>query len=418
MEINNNQLLRFTTAGSVDDGKSTLIGRLLYDSKSIFEDQIASIERTSRKRGMETIDLALFTDGLRDEREQGITIDVAYRYFTTPKRKFIIADTPGHIQYTRNMVTGASTANVAIVLIDARKGVIEQTKRHSYIASLLQISHIIVCVNKMDLVEYSESVFDEIVEQYEEMSSKMMIKDVRYIPISALNGDNVVNRSENMPWYQNAPLLHTLETIHITSDNNMVDARFPVQTVIRPQGNDLHDFRGYAGTVAGGIFRVGDEVKVLPSGFASKIKSINVYDKFEEMAFEGMSVVLTLADDIDVGRGDMIVKSNNLPEITQDLSAMICWFNENPARDRAKYTLKHTSNEPKAMIKEIEYKVNIDTIKRMAEDKQINMNDICKVKIRTTAPIMMDDYARNRKTGSFILIDEATNETVAAGMLF
>lgn len=418
MEINNNQLLRFTTAGSVDDGKSTLIGRLLYDSKSIFEDQIASIERTSRKRGMETIDLALFTDGLRDEREQGITIDVAYRYFTTPKRKFIIADTPGHIQYTRNMVTGASTANVAIVLIDARKGVIEQTKRHSYIASLLQISHIIVCVNKMDLVEYSESVFDEIVEQYEEMSSKMMIKDVRYIPISALNGDNVVNRSQNMPWYQNAPLLHTLETIHITSDNNMVDARFPVQTVIRPQGIDLHDFRGYAGTVAGGIFRVGDEVKVLPSGFASKIKSINVYDKFEEMAFEGMSVVLTLADDIDVGRGDMIVKSNNLPEITQDLSAMICWFNENPARDRAKYTLKHTSNEPKAMIKEIEYKVNIDTIKRMAEDKQINMNDICKVKIRTTAPIMMDDYARNRKTGSFILIDEATNETVAAGMLF
>ncbi|MDZ7614682.1 MAG: GTP-binding protein [Flavobacteriaceae bacterium] len=418
MEITNNQLLRFTTAGSVDDGKSTLIGRLLYDSKSIFEDQIAAIEKTSKKRGMETIDLALFTDGLRDEREQGITIDVAYRYFTTPKRKFIIADTPGHIQYTRNMVTGASTANVAIVLIDARKGVIEQTKRHSYIASLLQISHIIVCVNKMDLVEYSESVFDEIVEQYEEMSSKMMIKDVRYIPISALNGDNVVNRSENMPWYQNAPLLHTLETIHITSDNNMVDARFPVQTVIRPQGNELHDFRGYAGTVAGGIFRVGDEVKILPSGFASTIKSINVYDRFEEMAFEGMSVVITLTDDIDIGRGDMIVKSNNLPEITQDLSAMICWFNENPARDRAKYTLKHTSNEPKAMIKEIEYKVNIDTIKRIAEDKQINMNDICKVKIRTTAPVMMDDYSRNRKTGSFILIDEATNETVAAGMLF
>jgi sulfate adenylyltransferase subunit 1 len=418
MEINNNQLLRFTTAGSVDDGKSTLIGRLLYDSKSIFEDQIAAIEKTSKKRGMETIDLALFTDGLRDEREQGITIDVAYRYFTTPKRKFIIADTPGHIQYTRNMVTGASTANVAIVLIDARKGVIEQTKRHSYIASLLQISHIIVCVNKMDLVEYSESVFDDIVEQYEEMSSKMMIKDVRYIPISALNGDNVVNRSENMPWYQNAPLLHTLETIHITSDNNMVDARFPVQTVIRPQGDDFRDFRGYAGTVAGGIFRVGDEVKILPSGFASTIKSINVYDRFEEMAFEGMSPVITLTDDIDVSRGDMIVKSNNLPEITQDLSAMICWFNENPARDRAKYTLKHTSNEPKAMIKEIEYKVNIDTVKRIAEDKQINMNDICKVKIRTTAPIMMDDYSRNRKTGSFILIDEATNETVAAGMLF
>ena len=418
MEITNNQLLRFTTAGSVDDGKSTLIGRLLYDSKSIFEDQIASIESTSKKRGMETIDMALFTDGLRDEREQGITIDVAYRYFTTPKRKFIIADTPGHIQYTRNMVTGASTANVALVLIDARKGVIEQTKRHSFIASLLQISHVIVCVNKMDLVDYSEDVFNDIVTQYEEMSSKMMIKDVRYIPISALNGDNVVNRSAHMPWYQNAPLLHTLETIHITGDNNMIDARFPVQTVIRPQENEYRDFRGYAGTVAGGIFRVGDEVKVLPSGFASKIKSINNYDKFEESAFDGMSTVIALEDDIDISRGDMIVKSNNVPEITQDLSAMICWFNENPARDRAKYTLKHTSNEPKAMIKEIEYKVNIDTLKRIDTDKQINMNDICKVKIRTTAPIMMDEYSKNRKTGSFILIDEATNETVAAGMLY
>ncbi|MGB5264705.1 MAG: GTP-binding protein [Lutimonas sp.] len=418
MEISNNQLLRFTTAGSVDDGKSTLIGRLLYDSKSIFEDQIASIENTSRKRGMETIDLALFTDGLRDEREQGITIDVAYRYFTTPKRKFIIADTPGHIQYTRNMVTGASTANVALVLIDARKGVIEQTKRHSYIASLLQISHVIVCVNKMDLVEYSEEVFNDIVSQYERMSSKMMIKDVRYIPISALNGDNVVNRSQNMPWFQDAPLLHTLETIHITSDNNMVDARFPVQTVIRPQDDEFRDFRGYAGTIAGGIFRVGDEIKVLPSGFSSKIKTINVYDQFVDTAFEGMSCVIALEDDIDISRGDMIVKSNNLPEITQDLSAMICWFNEKPARDRAKYTLKQTSNEPKAMIKEIEYKVNIDTLKRNDEDKTLNMNDICKVKIRTTAPIMKDDYAQNRKTGSFILIDEATNETVAAGMLF
>ncbi|MFD1316828.1 sulfate adenylyltransferase subunit 1 [Namhaeicola litoreus] len=418
MEITNNQLLRFTTAGSVDDGKSTLIGRLLYDSKSIFEDQIASIENTSRKRGMETIDLALFTDGLRDEREQGITIDVAYRYFTTPKRKFIIADTPGHIQYTRNMVTGASTANVALVLIDARKGVIEQTKRHSYIASLLQISHVIVCVNKMDLVDFKEDVFNNIVTQYEEMSSKMAIKDVRYIPISALLGDNVVHRSTNMDWYQNAPLLHTLETIHITSDNNMIDARFPVQTVIRPQDNEFRDFRGYAGTVAGGIFRVGDPIKVLPSGFTSKIKSINNYDKFEDSAFDGMSTVIALEDDIDISRGDMIVKTNNIPEMTQDLSAMICWFNENPARDRAKYTLKHTSNEPKAMIKEIEYKVNIDTLKRIDDDKQINMNDICKVKLRTTAPIMMDEYAKNRRTGSFILIDEATNETVAAGMLY
>ena len=417
MKINKNQLLRFTTAGSVDDGKSTLIGRLLYDSKSIFEDQLASVEKTSKRKGLETVDLALFTDGLKDEREQGITIDVAYRYFTTPKRKFIIADTPGHIQYTRNMVTGASTANVAIVLIDARNGVIEQTKRHSFIASLLQISHIIVCVNKMDLVDYSEEVFNDIVQQYEEISSKMMIKDVRYIPISALEGDNVVHRSDKTPWYQNAPLLHTLETIHITSDNNMVDARFPVQTVLRPQDEGNRDYRGYAGTIAGGIFRVGNEVKVLPSGFSSKIKSINLYDKYVDQAFEGMSVAINLEDDIDISRGDMIVKVNNLPEITQDLSAMICWFNDQPARPRAKYTIKHTSNEQKAMIKEVEYVVNVDTLKRDEGNKNITMNDICKVKIRTTAPIMMDEYSRNRKTGSFILIDDSTNETVAAGML-
>ncbi len=417
MQIDKNQLLRFTTAGSVDDGKSTLIGRLLYDSKSIFEDQIASVEKTSKRKGLEKIDLALFTDGLKDEREQGITIDVAYRYFTTPKRKFIIADTPGHIQYTRNMVTGASTANVAIVLIDARNGVIEQTKRHSFIASLLQISHIIVCVNKMDLVDYSEEIFNDIVQQYEEISSKMMIKDVRYIPISALEGDNVVHRSDKTPWYQNAPLLHTLETIHITSDNNMVDARFPVQTVLRPQDEENRDYRGYAGTIAGGIFRVGNEVKVLPSGFSSKIKSINVYDKYVDQAFEGMSVAINLEDDIDISRGDMIVKVNNLPEITQDLSAMLCWFNDQPAIPRAKYIIKHTSNEQKAMIKEVEYVVNIDTLKRDEENKNITMNDICKVKIRTTAPIMMDEYSRNRKTGNFILIDDATNETVAAGML-
>ncbi len=415
--INNNQLLRFTTAGSVDDGKSTLIGRLLYDSKSIFEDQIAAVEKTSKRKGLETVDLALFTDGLRDEREQGITIDVAYRYFTTPKRKFIIADTPGHVQYTRNMVTGASTANVAIVLIDARHGVIEQTKRHSYIASLLQISHIIVCVNKMDLVDYSEEIFNDTVRQYEEMSSKMMIKDVRYIPISALKGDNVVNRSQNTPWYQNAPLLHTLETIHITSDNNMVDARFPVQTVLRPQDEKNRDYRGYAGTIAGGIFRVGDDVRLLPSGFNSKIKTINVYEDYVDQAFEGMSVAMTLEDDIDLSRGDMIVKRNNLPEKVQDLSAMICWFNDDSARPRAKYILKHTTNEPIAMIKEVEYKVDVNTLKRLEDDKEINMNDICKVKIRTTAPVMMDEYSRNRKTGSFILIDESTNETVAAGML-
>ena len=417
MSINNNQLLRFTTAGSVDDGKSTLIGRLLYDSKSIFEDQIASVKKTSIRKGLEDIDLALFTDGLKDEREQGITIDVAYRYFTTPKRKFIIADTPGHIQYTRNMVTGASTANVAIVLIDARKGVIEQTKRHTFIASLLQISHVIVCVNKMDLVDYEEKVFDDIVNQFEEMSSKMTFKDVRYIPISALLGDNVVNRSEKTPWYQDAPLLHTLETVYIVSDNNMVDARFPIQTVLRPQDEENRDYRGYAGTIAGGIFRVGDEVRLLPSGFNSKIKSINKYEKNVDQAFEGMSVAMTLDDDIDLSRGDMIVKRNNLPVKTQDLSAMICWFNDNPARPKAKYHLKQTTNSPMAMIKEVEYKVDVNTLKRLEDDKEIAMNDICKVKIRTTAPIMMDEYSRNRKTGSFILVDEGTNETVAAGML-
>ncbi len=415
--ITNNQLLRFTTAGSVDDGKSTLIGRLLYDSKSIFEDQLEAVERTSKRKGHETVDLALFTDGLKDEREQGITIDVAYRYFTTPKRKFIIADTPGHIQYTRNMVTGASTANVAILLIDARKGVIEQTKRHSYIASLLQISHIIVCINKMDLVDYNEAVFNDIVSQYEETSSKMMIKDVRYIPISALEGDNVVHRSENMQWYQSAPLLHTLETIHISSDNNMIDARFPVQVVLRPQTDKHRDYRGYAGRVSSGIFRVSDQIKVLPSGFTSIIKSINAYSQNINEAFSGMSVAITLEDDIDISRGDMIVKANNVPEATQDITAMMCWFNEHNARPRAKYILRHTSNEQKAVIKEIVYKVNIDTFKRIEDDKELSMNDICKVKLRITSPLIIDEYNNNRETGSFILIDEATYETVAAGMI-
>jgi sulfate adenylyltransferase subunit 1 len=417
MQVDKNQLLRFTTAGSVDDGKSTLIGRLLYDSKSIFEDQISSVENVSKKRGLETIDLALFTDGLRDEREQGITIDVAYRYFTTPKRKFIIADTPGHIQYTRNMVTGASTANVAIVLIDARKGVIEQTKRHSFIASLLQISHVIVCVNKMDLVGYSENVFNQIVQDYEEISSKMMIKDVRYIPISALNGDNVVERSSNMSWFQNAPLLHELETIHISSDTNKIDARFPIQTVLRPQTNEFPDFRGYAGRIAGGIFRVGDEITVLPSGLTSKIESIHKYDEMLDEAFVDMSVVITLEDDIDISRGDMLVKSNNLPDVSQDISAMICWLHNNAAKPNTKYIIKHTTNEQKAIIKEVLYKVDVNTFKRNEEDKALNMNDICKIQLRTTRPLMVDSYAKNRNTGSFILIDPATNETVAGGMV-
>ena len=417
MQIDKNQLVRFTTAGSVDDGKSTLIGRLLYDSKSLFEDQLSAVKSASKKKGLETIDLALFTDGLRDEREQGITIDVAYRYFTTPKRKFIIADTPGHIQYTRNMVTGASTANVAIVLIDARKGVIEQTKRHSYIASLLQISHIIVCVNKMDLVGYSEAIFNKIVQDYEEISSKMMIKDVRYIPISALHGDNVVERSVNMQWYQNAPLLHTLETIHISSDSNKIDARFPVQTILRPQSVDFPDFRGYAGRIAGGIFRPGDTITVLPSGLTSKIKNINKNNELLEEAFVGMSVVITLEDEIDISRGDMIVKSNNLPTVTQNITAMICWLNDGPVKTNTKYIIKQTTNEQKVIIKEVFYKVDIDTFKRNEDDKEITMNTICKIQLRTSLPLIVDSYSKNRTTGSFILIDTATNETVAAGMI-
>ncbi len=417
MELNNSQLLRFTTAGSVDDGKSTLIGRLLYDSKSIFEDQLESIENTSLKKGHDGLDLALFTDGLKDEREQGITIDVAYRYFTTPKRKFIIADTPGHIQYTRNMVTGASTANAAIILIDARHGVIEQTKRHSFIASLLQIPHLVVCINKMDLVDFKEEVYNDIIKQFQDFSSKLLVKDVRFIPISALLGDNVVNRSENMPWYKGAPLLHTLETIHISSDFNSVDARFPVQTVLRPQREGFIDYRGYAGRIASGIFRPGEEITVMPSGFTSKIKTIEGPDGELEEAYAPMSISMTLEDDIDIGRGDMIVRSNNKPEPAQDLEVMLCWMNNDPAKPRAKYTLKHTSNEQTAMIKEVLYKIDIETLGRNMEDKEIGMNDICKVRIRSTKPLMIDSYRDNRSTGNLILIDENTNETVAAGMI-
>jgi len=415
--LDNNQLLRFTTAGSVDDGKSTLIGRLLYDSKSIFEDQLAAITKTSKKKGHEGVDLALFTDGLRDEREQGITIDVAYRYFTTPKRKFIIADTPGHIQYTRNMVTGASTANVATILIDARKGVVEQTKRHAFIASLLQIPHIIVCINKMDLVDYSEEVYNKIVTQFEDVASKMLVTDVRFIPMSALNGDNVVNKLDNMPWYQGAPMLHTLETMHISSDINKVDARFPVQTVLRPQNDTHRDYRGYAGRVASGIFRVGDAITVMPSGFNSIIKSIDVLDKDLKEAYAPMSVSITLEDDIDISRGDMIVRSNNKPTATQDIEVMLCWLNNKPAKPRTKYAIQHTSNLQQAMIKDVIYKIDINTLGRNTEDKELNMNDIAKLKIRTTKPLMVDAYRENRSTGSIVLIDTTTNETVAAGMI-
>jgi len=417
MKLDTNQLLRFTTAGSVDDGKSTLIGRLLYDSKSIFEDQLAAVETTSKRKGHEGVDLALFTDGLKDEREQGITIDVAYRYFTTPKRKFIIADTPGHIQYTRNMVTGASTANAALILIDARHGVIEQTKRHAFIASLLQIPHIIVCVNKMDLVDFSEKVYDDIVTQFESFSSKLYVKDIQFLPISALLGDNVVNRSEQMDWYKGAPLLYTLETLHISSDLNKIDARFPVQTVLRPQSEEFIDYRGYAGRVASGIFRPGDAISVLPSGFTSTIKTIDTSEGEQEQAYAPMSVSITLEDDIDVSRGDMIVKKNNQPKPVQEFDAMLCWLNNNAARPRAKFTIIHTSNEQKAMIKEVVYKIDINTYARNEEDKDLAMNDIARVKIRTTRPLMLDEYRDNRITGSFVLIDDATHETVAAGMI-
>jgi sulfate adenylyltransferase subunit 1 len=417
MQINNNQLLRFTTAGSVDDGKSTLIGRLLYDSKSIFEDQLESVSATSAKKGHKGVDLALFTDGLRDEREQGITIDVAYRYFTTPKRKFIIADTPGHIQYTRNMVTGASTANAAVILIDARHGVIEQTKRHSFIASLLNIPHLIVCINKMDLVDYSEERFNDIIGQFEEFSSKLLMKDVRFIPISALDGDNVVNRSENMDWYQGGTLLNILETLYINSDINKIDARFAVQTVLRPQSEEHRDYRGYAGRVASGIYRVGDEVAVLPSGFNSRIKSLNAGETEVQEAYAPMSIAMTLEDDIDVSRGDMIVRKNNQPEASQEFDVMLCWLGDDAAKPRAKYTLMHTSNEQRAMIKEVIYKVDINSYERLGEDKELKMNDISRVKIRCTRPLMLDSYRENRNTGSIILIDESTNETVAAGMI-
>ena len=417
MQIDNHQLLRFTTAGSVDDGKSTLIGRLLYDSKALFEDQLAAIELTSKRKGHKGIDLALFTDGLRDEREQGITIDVAYRYFTTPKRKFIIADTPGHIQYTRNMVTGASTANVAIILIDARHGVIEQTKRHAFIASLLQIPHVVVCVNKMDLVDYSEEIYNNTLVQFEEFSSKLYAKDIRFIPISALDGDNVVNRSKNMDWYQGAPLLNTLENLHISSDINKIDARFPVQTVLRPQREGFIDYRGYAGRVASGIFRPGDKVTVMPSGFTSTIKSIDTFEGELKEAYAPMSVSITLENDIDVSRGDMIVKTTNQPKSVQEFDTMLCWLNNNSARPKTKYTILHTSNEQKAMIKDIMYKIDINTYSREEENKELNMNDIARVKIRTTRPLMVDKYRDNRITGSFVLIDDATHETVAAGMI-
>lgn len=415
----NMDLLRFTTAGSVDDGKSTLIGRLLYDSKGIFEDQLEAIEKSSKQRGDENINLALLTDGLKSEREQGITIDVAYRYFATPKRKFIIADTPGHIQYTRNMVTGASTANLAVILVDARHGVVEQTCRHSFIANLLRIQHIVVAVNKMDLVNYSQEKFDEIKKNFTDFASRLdNIVDVTFIPISALNGDNVVEKSKNMDWYQGPTFLYHLETVYIGSDANHVDARFPVQWVIRPHSDKYHDFRGYAGRVAGGVFKPGDEVTVQPSGFSSKIKTIHTMDGDVDEAYFPMSVAMTLEDNIDIGRGDMIVKQNNPPKVTQDIDAMICWFSrEKSLQARGKYILRQSTRETKAMVKEINYKVNINTLHKVDGDLNIALNDIGRIQIRTASPVIFDSYRRNRNTGSFILVDEFSNQTVAAGMI-
>ncbi len=413
----NMELLRFTTAGSVDDGKSTLIGRLLYDSKAIFEDQMEAIEAASERAGLEGVNLALLTDGLRAEREQGITIDVAYRYFATPKRKFIIADTPGHIQYTRNMVTGASTANVALILVDARHGVLEQTRRHAYIASLLQIPHVIFCINKMDLMNYSEQRFDEIKLDLETISAKLSVNDIRFVPISALNGDNVVERSVNMDWYQGPTLMFLLENIHIANDINYQDFRYPVQYVIRPQTTEWHDYRGYAGRIASGSVMVGDELKVLPSGFTSKVKSIDIFEEPLQEAFAPQSVSITLEDDIDISRGDMLVKAHNGPQSSQDIEVMLCWFNERKLALRGKYILKHTSAEAKCMVTAIDYKMNINTLEKDQESKEVSMNDIAKVSIRSTRPLFFDSYRNNRITGSLILIDEGTNETVAAAMI-
>ncbi len=411
-------LLRFTTAGSVDDGKSTLIGRLLYDSKSIFEDQLEAVEVSSKKRGDEEVNLALLTDGLKAEREQGITIDVAYRYFATPKRKFIIADTPGHIQYTRNMVTGASTADLAIILIDARHGVIEQTKRHSFIANLLRIQHVVVAVNKMDLVDYSEERYNEIVEEYRKLASRLgNIVNIEMIPISALRGDNVVDKSEKMPWYEGGTLLYHLENVYVGGIENHVEARFPVQWVIRPHSNEWHDFRGFAGRVAGGVFKPGDEILALPSGFKSTIKTIHTADGDLNEAFAPQSVTITLNDEIDISRGDMIVKGNNPPKSIQDIEAMICWFGEQPLQQRGKYIIRHTEQETKAVIQSLDYQVDINNFHKLEDAESLAMNDIGRIKLRTAKALHVDPYSKNRHTGSFILVDASSNETVAAGMI-
>jgi bifunctional enzyme CysN/CysC len=410
-------LLRFSTAGSVDDGKSTLIGRLLFDSKGIFEDQYAAIEKTSRRRGYSQVDLALLTDGLRAEREQGITIDVAYRYFATPRRKFIIADTPGHIQYTRNMVTGASTADLAIVLVDARKGVLEQSRRHAFIASLLGIPHLVVAVNKMDLVAYSEEVYERITNEFQEWAAKLDVHDIQFIPISALHGDNVVTRSISMPWYQGPSLLYHLEHVYIGSDRNLIDARFPVQWVIRPQTDAHHDYRGYAGQIAAGVFRKGDEVTILPSGKRTRIKRIETFDGEVEAASPPLSVSILLEDDIDISRGDMICRPHNQPTVANELDAMMCWMSDAPLREGGRYLLKHTTRTVKAVVDNLRYRIDVNSLHREQGATELGLNEIGRVRLRTSGPLLLDEYDLSRTTGGFILIDEATSDTVGAGMV-
>jgi bifunctional enzyme CysN/CysC len=416
------ELLRLATAGSVDDGKSTLIGRLLYDSKSIFSDQLDAVERTSRERGDEYTNLALLTDGLRAEREQGITIDVAYRYFATPHRKFIIADTPGHVQYTRNMVTGASTADLALILVDARKGVLEQSRRHAFIASLLGIPHFVVCINKMDLVDWSEERFGEIRDEFRNFAMKLDVHDVTFVPVSALLGDNIVGNSSNMGWYEGTPLLHHLEQVHIASDRNLIDARFPVQYVIRPQrgtDHDLHDYRGYAGTVAGGIFKPGDEVVALPSGFTSRIAEVRAPGGEElDEAFPPQAVTLCLADDLDIGRGDMICRPHNRPFVGQDIDVMVCWFADQASLVAgARYKVQHTTRSVMAKVEYLDYRLDVNTLHRDETATSLSLNEMGRVRLRTQAPLMFDPYRRNRATGGLILVDPVTNNTVAAGMI-
>jgi sulfate adenylyltransferase subunit 1 len=410
-------LLRFVTAGSVDDGKSTLIGRLLYDTKTIFKDQLEAVEKTSKLKGEDSVNLALITDGLKSEREQGITIDVAYRYFATPKRKFILADTPGHIQYTRNMVTGASNSNLSIILIDARHGVLEQTRRHTYISALLGIKHLIVCINKMDLVDFKQERFHEIQDDFLAFSSKIDVPDIKFIPISAKLGDNVVNRSQNMQWYDGPTLLHALENTYVSSDYERVSCRFPVQYVLRPHRDEFHDYRAYAGRVGGGLFKKGDKVIVLPSGFHSRIKKIEFLGKEIEQAYPPMSISMLLENDIDISRGNMIVKEFSQPTIGQDIDLMVCWLSEQTLDLGKKYTIKHTTRALKCIVKDVRYKIDINTLHRKEEDKNIGLNDIGRINIRVSSPLFYDTYEKNKITGSVILIDENTNNTVGAGMI-